>query len=248
MNSSLVINNKWCNIDPNIFGLTVQWLTLSALNRSRQVCKSWLNIRTGNLFVRVSIYSANINALIQSYANNVLFLVIYKCCDADLLLLPQLSKLQELNLSDNNNITNEGLKYLSVMNRLQCLDLSKCDVTDDVLARVSVISGLQEINLSYCKKITDEGLKYLSTINGLLSIDLSSCNISDEGLRYLSRLKKLQYLVLPGCINITDLGLKYLSGMDELIYIELSYCKKVSATSIREFSDMNKCKIYVSIF
>ena len=62
----------------------------------------------------------------------------------------------------NNNITDEGLKYL---------------------VHVTLIS------LSFCNKITNEGLKYLANVT---TINLSGCNkITDEGLKYLTNATKI---------------------------------------------------------
>lgn len=124
--------------------------------------------------------------------------------------------LQILHLGYRNNITDTGLRYLSMLSNLRTLNLDGCNITDLGLQYLSNLKSLQSLRLLSCKKITDVGLQHLSMLKKLQDLHLSHCNkITDTGLLYFKD-KNLQNLNLWGCENITDASLRYFRPFDNL--------------------------------
>jgi hypothetical protein len=129
--------------------------------------------------------------------------------DAGLASLAPLTGLQQLDLSECDNITDAGLASLAPLTGLQQLGLSRCDkITDVGLASLAPLTGLQQLDLSRCRNITDAGLASLAPLTGLQQLGLTWCDkITDAGLASLALLTALQQLDLRMCSNITDAGL-----------------------------------------
>jgi len=80
-----------------------------------------------------------------------------------------------LNLSENRNVTDYGLRKLAVLTRLQILNLSSCDITNRGLVWLKDMKDLKVLNLSYCNRLGDAGLKHLRGLTNLVYLDLQGC-------------------------------------------------------------------------
>lgn len=98
-----------------------------------------------------------------------------------------LPMLQALILGYNNNITDDGIKYLVRMKSLYMLNLMGCpNITDEGIKNLATMSTLDSLILDGCVSITDEGLKYLYNMKNLKLLSLSGCGkISLEGTEIL---------------------------------------------------------------
>ena len=77
----------------------------------------------------------------------------------------------------NNNITNDFLYFLKDYNFLYNLDLSNCNnITDEGLKYLENTT-IKHLNLSNCSNITDEGIKYLKT-SEMISLNLENTMIN----------------------------------------------------------------------
>ena len=75
-----------------------------------------------------------------------------------------LNHLITINLSYNNNITNQSLKY------------------------IASIKSVEELLLSECNNITDKGIYYIQDLPNLRYLDVSGCDgISEKAIRSLSQ-------------------------------------------------------------
>jgi hypothetical protein len=93
-----------------------------------------------------------------------------------------------LNLSENRNITDNGLEYLQAMRQLTDLNLSSCALTDHGIKHLLGLPQLTRLNLSYCNRITDIGIKLLRGLHRLTYLDLQGCvKISNGGVSKLRR-------------------------------------------------------------
>lgn len=101
----------------------------------------------------------------------------------------RLEKLESLNLSYNDNITNAGLEDVGELRTLRTLVLADCpNITDDGLAAIAGLRKLHSLNLMGCDSITDEGLTALIPLRGLRHLYLDGCEgISTEGVERLQR-------------------------------------------------------------
>jgi hypothetical protein len=93
-----------------------------------------------------------------------------------------------LDLSENRNISDQGLKYLSSLKQLTFLNLSSCGITAEGLSHLSRLSRLQVLDLSFCNRLSDAGLKYLRPLSNLSLLNVQGCvKLSHGGLAKLQR-------------------------------------------------------------
>jgi len=105
--------------------------------------------------------------------------------DAELkVLVKELDGLKQviyLNLSENRNVTDEGLKRLTVLKHLQYLNLSSCDLGNQGTPYLEAFTRLIWLDLSFCNRITDDGLKFLKKLNNLQFLSLQGCIKTSHG-------------------------------------------------------------------
>lgn len=93
-------------------------------------------------------------------------------------LIPEIAgcpALTYLNLSENRGITDRGLEYLSAAPQITMLNLSSCDVTNEGLRALKALSRLEHLELSYCNRLTDNALLALRDLTRLEYLDLLGC-------------------------------------------------------------------------
>jgi len=114
----------------------------------------------------------------------------------DLELVQYFPEVEAIHLSGCNSITNESLKYLSGLKKLEILNLDET-------------------------KITDEGLKYLKDLKSLRELDLTSTKVTDKGIQELASLKNLRNLVVYKT-KVTQKGVNELQKKIPDCYIDLA--------------------------
>jgi Leucine-rich repeat (LRR) protein len=93
-----------------------------------------------------------------------------------------------LNLSENRNLTNEGLAYLARLPQLTYLNLSSCALTNHGFVHLLALPLLQYLELSYCNRITDVGVRQLKTLRNLSYLGLQGCvKVSNGSISKLRR-------------------------------------------------------------
>jgi hypothetical protein len=96
--------------------------------------------------------------------------------------------LTHLDLSENRKISDTGIEYLHHLNTLKELNLSSCDITNDVFSTLKIFSNLEILNLSFCPRISDSGLKSVRDLRNLVFLDLQGCpRITRAGLAWIER-------------------------------------------------------------
>ena len=102
--------------------------------------------------------------------------------------LSGLSALTYLNLSENRNITDEGLETLKKLPKLKILNLSSCSITSTGLDSLRILTRLESLDISYCNRLTDPGLKALKSLTRLTFLDVKGCvKLTNGGLSKLRR-------------------------------------------------------------
>lgn len=160
--------------------------------------------------------------------------------------LYSLQRLRKLSLNSCVEITDDGLRGLRSLTRLQSIELAGCPVTDATINALASQTGLELLNLAGCS-ITDKGLEALLGLTELRDLRISRFNvytcpaewspaarddprhkggnaeISDDGLAIVSELTQLQCLEVVGCA-ITDKGLAHISPLQSLRELTLNAC------------------------
>ena len=124
------------------------------------------------------------------------------------------------------------------------LDLSKSDVSDDVLACLSRNEYVRAVLLTGCEKITEAGLRYLKTCPKLWALVIGSeLNVNektsiitypnykpatDAWLEVIATMTQLESLTITGCVNITDDGALKLGNLTQLTHISVLSCNNLS--------------------
>ena len=102
----------------------------------------------------------------------------------------------EVRIPGRDSLTKNDLKQLNdIRKQLVALDLSRSNLTDDMLSVVKGFPHLQKLFLSQTN-ITDEGLKYLQNLEFLEYLNLYNTAVTDEGLEQLKGLSRLKNLYL----------------------------------------------------
>ena len=149
----------------------------------------------------------------------------YSEYDGSLEEIAKLHQLKTLDLTNSNQITDEGLKVVAKMKNLETLYLSNCtQITDEGLKRLLKLKKLSKLGIS-STAITDVGLKEIAKLKNLyLKLELHRTKITDAGLEEITKLKNLRELNLMGCDKITDKGLKNIAVMQQLWELRLAGC------------------------
>lgn len=130
----------------------------------------------------------------------------------------KMKRLQQLDLR-GTNITGAGLKLLSGL-PIEQLDISGTEIDDQALACLNKLPRLSLLNLRQTD-ITDEGVRHISELGNLSELRLGGTRVTDNGIKELSKLSRVDYLDLGGT-PITDRSCQTLSEMPMLRFLNLS--------------------------
>ncbi|HEV3165254.1 MAG TPA: hypothetical protein VGZ22_14605 [Isosphaeraceae bacterium] len=165
--------------------------------------------------------------------------------DGDLRNLSSLYWVEQLDLSDCDNITDSGLANIAGLKHLKVLSLSSNQeprlrsfgpkITDAGLVQLRGLTALRELSLRG-SLVTDAGLANLADLTNLEVLELSSTVITDAGLRHISALKRLKRLTLRQTM-VTDAGLAQIAGLTNLEDLDLG-STNVSDSSVPLLSSL----------
>ena len=106
-----------------------------------------------------------------------------------------LDKVEMIIFSPNTQITNEGLKDLVKLQKLDSLYLDFTKITDESLKEVSRLQQFTHLGLSNTQ-ITDSCLDQVVKLQQLEKLFLMRTKISDAGLKQLAELQQLEWIYL----------------------------------------------------
>jgi len=102
--------------------------------------------------------------------------------------LKAVEPLRFLDLSENRNVTNQGLQSLKELRQLTGLNLSSCSITSTGMENLRNLNHLSYLNLSFCSRLTDLSLKTLEAMKNLTYVDLQGClGLTKGGLARIRR-------------------------------------------------------------
>lgn len=123
-------------------------------------------------------------------------------------------KLKKLRLA-RNQVSDDALETLSKCALLEELDLSEDSlITNDGMAHLAKLTGLKKLNL-WRVQISDEGVLMLASLTRLEWLNLDNTKLSDAGLPALKNMKSLDFLHL-GSTQITADGAPLLFHLTSL--------------------------------
>ena len=122
--------------------------------------------------------------------------------------IKNLTNLQELNINGNGNITDEGIKNLTNLQILNIFDNS--NITDEGIKN---LTNLQELYISRNKNITNKGIKNLTNLQKLNAS--GNEKITDKGIKNLINLR---ILYASDNRKITYNGIKNLPKLEKYIH------------------------------
>lgn len=164
-----------------------------------------------------------------------------KVSDAGLQAVAETSCLHSLFLKGCKRITDVGLAFLAsgrACLSMRKLDLSECDqITDQGVGSLCCMLSLQVLYLPKCgPRITDTGGNLLGTSMALQKLNLAwLVNISDSTIFALSEnCKNLRELVLTGCVLVTGFGVRSFFRHKALEALSLAGCYNVYGSDIEE--------------
>jgi hypothetical protein len=148
--------------------------------------------------------------------------------------ISELKKLQSLDIS-NTQISNEGLIALSKMHSLQKLWLSgNRSLSDNCLVHLTELAQLSELHLNYTS-ITGVGLSSLKATRTLACLNFWGTELDDHSIQAITRFENLHTLYLSET-GITDNGVKLISKLTKLTTLKL-YKTNVNGSCFKHFSN-----------
>jgi len=132
-----------------------------------------------------------------------------KLSDAGLAYLKDTVQLELLDLSDCNQISDEGLSHLK--GKLKEFDIFRTRVGNDALAAISGAKEMSKMKLRDCAITTKGIVEHIGKFPNLTALDLSETTIKDAALAEIGKLEKLEDLNLWHT-RVTDEGLRSLTS------------------------------------
>ena len=152
-------------------------------------------------------------------------------------LLGRLKKLRFLSI-ENSRVTTAGLQKIGRFAEMQALILGRTSVDDRIVSMLAENAHRLEIlNLS-STQVTNQCADDISVLTTLTHLNLSNTKIGDTTCRRLGNLKNLKSLILDDT-RVTDRGLKHLADLPNLVRLSLLRTK-VSDRSIPSIQRLSK--------
>ena len=165
-----------------------------------------------------------------------------ECGDEDLAELAQGDDrdIKALKLSDTR-ITDDGLRHLRQLPRLQRLYLASTNITGAGLKHLVGLTKLEQLDLSCNAAIEDSDLASIAMLRRLIVLELVATNISDAGIARLQPLQNLRSLRLSASA-VTDAAVKTLVGFPNLQRLDLGG-NSVTDAGVAELCQLRKLDV-----
>ncbi len=175
------------------------------------------------------------NDLFMLYCYSVEF------ADEQLQNISHLTGLRQINLHDTG-ILGTGLKYLTDLKSLECLDLKSTHTGDEELAYLLDLPNLKILHL-WGTPVTDAGMIHVGKVTSMESLSLNE-GVGEEGLSHLKNLTKLKDISIHNPA-VSDESMQILVNFKHLEIMHLNYAQ-ISNEGLACLKDMKKLKqLYV---
>ena len=163
--------------------------------------------RDANIFLAVGFAAAQNPSLLLAYGPDFFTGLKFNSVETDnrtVAAISALSGLRAIELGDPD-ISDEGMRSLCKLHKLQYLRVINADVTDAGLSSLPELQGLNSLQLGGLK-ITGKALREIGQCRQLRCLALTRTAVTDDGLHYLSGLP-LESLCFHASSAITAKGL-----------------------------------------
>jgi len=162
--------------------------------------------------------------------------------ERDLVALRALPHLRSLSMGSNPALSDDGLKYISGLKKLEYLDLGNTGITDEGLKHLSGLEKLSFLNVVRCRidgsglrhlrhlplqglnlnwtQLADANVENLGVMKRLESLHIKDTPITDQALFHIRELTNLWDLHV-GNTSVSDAGLVHLQGLIKLKNLEV---------------------------
>ena len=154
-----------------------------------------------------------------------------------LLPLAELTELKSIDLEHCRSITDEGLRYLRPLTKVETLILDHVRITDDGLAHIGGMAELHTLSL-HSTEVTGLGLGHLRSLPKLKRLDLYFTDMCDFGIEHLAAHRQLEYLNLSKSAVAVD-EIRHLAGLTNLRELNLNNTK-MNDESLAHLTGMKK--------
>lgn len=96
--------------------------------------------------------------------------------------------LASLNLSENRNVGNKGMRFIPLLTQIYQLNLSACGLNDYGIDPIISMKNIRYLDISYCTRLTDLSIKKLGEMRSLEELYLRGIpKITHAALKKLER-------------------------------------------------------------
>ncbi|MFM9964991.1 MAG: hypothetical protein ACKV2Q_27640 [Planctomycetaceae bacterium] len=150
--------------------------------------------------------------------------------------------LLELDLSSNTNMTNDVVKILSEIGKLQRLSLVQNKVNDIGARRLAKLQELRTLDLRGNMEAGDMALEVVAELPKLIGFKHRSTAVTDSGLEYLSRNQTLDSLLMQD-FGVTDQSGPHLAKLGKLTQLEVFRCQGFGTDGVLALKGMNLTRL-----
>lgn len=140
------------------------------------------------------------------------------------MIVKSFTRLTDLDLSSNTNMTNGVVKIIGELPKLQRLTLIQNQVNDIGAQRFAALKELRTLDLRGNMEAGDMALEVVAELPKLTAFKHRSTAVTDSGLEQLARNQALESLLLQD-FAITDQSGPYLAQLGKLTQLEIFRCQ-----------------------
>lgn len=148
----------------------------------------------------------------------------------------------ELDLSSNTNMTNQVVKIVSELGKLQRLTLVQNQVNDIGARRLEKLKELRTLDLRGNMEAGDMALEVVAELPKLTGFKHRSTAVTDSGLEYLSKSQTLDSLLMQD-FQISDQSGPHIAKLGKLTQLEVFRCQQFGTEGVLALKGMNLSRL-----
>lgn len=148
----------------------------------------------------------------------------------------------ELDLSSNTNMTNQVVKIVSELGKLQRLTLVQNQVNDIGARRLEKLKELRALDLRGNMEAGDMALEVVAELPKLTGFKHRSTAVTDSGLEYLSKSQTLDSLLMQD-FQISDQSGPHIAKLGKLTQLEIFRCQQFGTEGVLALKGMNLSRL-----